>query len=99
MADQIVAAVGCWYLDREGQLFEVVAMDDTDASVGIQYLGGEVGEMDAETWCDMVAEVAEQPEDWAVGYDEVQRDDLGYSDADVRPEDWGGPLETIEPLD
>ena len=99
MIDQVVAAVGRWYLDRDGQLFEVVALDEADGTVEIQYSGGELGELDAETWHELVLDVAEQPEDWAVAFDEVQKDDLGYSDLSAQPEDWAGPLETIEPVD
>ncbi|MGH8327740.1 MAG: DUF6763 family protein [Steroidobacteraceae bacterium] len=41
--------VGHWYR-MEGGLFEVVAIDDDDATVEIQYFDGTVEEMDLEDW-------------------------------------------------
>lgn len=42
--------IGDWYRLNGGQLFEVVAVDDDDGTIEIQYFDGTVEEMDVEDW-------------------------------------------------
>ena len=42
--------IGEWYRLNGGQLFEVVAVDDDDGTIEIQYFDGAVEEMDVEDW-------------------------------------------------
>lgn len=60
--------IGDWYRLNGGELFEVVAVDDDDGTVDIQYFDGTVEEMDREDWDaqweDGALEAAEAPEDW-----------------------------------
>lgn len=89
--------VGYWYKDQEANhLFEVVAADDRDQYVEIQYFAGEIEEVDLETWYELDLKRIPAPEDWS-GPFEVAREDLGYSDETFHPEDWSGPLAEIEP--
>jgi len=92
--------VGDWYKNSDSQqLFEVVAFDEDEATIDIQYFEGEVEELDLEIWSEMTLETAEPPEDWSAAYDEIDKDDLGYSDKAIRPEDWSGPLTDLDRLD
>ena len=72
--------VGDWYRLSGGQLFEVVAVDDEDGTVEIQYFDGTVEEWDLEDWdaqCEERAlETADPPEDWSGSVD-VEPDDEG----------------------
>src|SRR6187399_395542 len=44
-------SIGDWYRQKEGgALFEVVALDDDDGTIEIQYFDGTVEEMDVEDW-------------------------------------------------
>src|SRR5262245_41232301 len=44
-------SIGDWYRQKEGgALFEVVAYDDDDGTIEIQYFDGTVEEMDIEDW-------------------------------------------------
>jgi len=65
--------VGSWYRLEGGELFEVVAIDDDDATVEIQYFDGTVEEMDLDEWnahCDERAlQAADPPEDWSGSVD------------------------------
>jgi|SRR5579862_3460655 hypothetical protein len=65
--------IGDWYRLNGGALFEVVALDDDDGTIEIQYFDGTVEEMDVEDWetqCDDGAlESAEAPEDWSGSVD------------------------------
>lgn len=85
MLPNLVPAVGHWYKNHQGLMFEVVAMDDEDNQVEIQYFGGDIDEVDLESWEGMVAEAVAQPEDWSGPYDEMEKDDLGYNDISGRP--------------
>ena len=42
--------IGDWYRLNDGALFEVVALDDDDGTIEIQYFDGTVEEMDIEDW-------------------------------------------------
>ncbi|MGB6449194.1 MAG: DUF6763 family protein [Steroidobacteraceae bacterium] len=65
-------SVGSWYR-MEGDLFEVVAIDDDDATIEIQYFDGTVEEMDLEDWethCEeRELETIDPPEDWSGSVD------------------------------
>jgi hypothetical protein len=73
--------IGDWYRQKEsGALFEVVAFDDDDGTIEIQYFDGTVEEMDVEDWDtqweDGALEGAGPPEDWSGSVD-VEPDDDG----------------------
>lgn len=73
-----------WYKDLEtGQSFRVVAIDDANESIEIQYLNGDIGELDSAAWLESPIAPIEPPEDWAAPFDDVEIDDLGYSDPDL----------------
>jgi len=65
--------IGDWYRLTGGQQFEVVAVDDDDGTIEIQYFDGTVEEMDVEDWQaqwdDGGLEAAEPPEDWSGSVD------------------------------
>ncbi|MGB6605800.1 MAG: DUF6763 family protein [Steroidobacteraceae bacterium] len=73
--------IGDWYCASGGQVFEVVALDDDDGTIEIQYFDGTVEEMDVEDWeaqwDDGVLEAAEAPEDWSGSVDAESTDDNG----------------------
>lgn len=87
--------IGAWYIDLQlNQHFEVVALDDNERTVEIQYVDGELSELDLETWRQMSVETAAAPEDWSASY-EVSREDNPFEEEkfDVLK---GDPLATIE---
>ncbi|TLY79751.1 MAG: hypothetical protein E6K49_03315 [Gammaproteobacteria bacterium] len=73
--------IGLWYRLSGGELFEVVAVDDDDGTIDIQYFDGTVEEMDIEDWDaqweDGVLETAEAPEDWSGSVDVEPVDEEG----------------------
>src|ERR1700722_14481029 len=70
--------IGGWYRLNGGDSFEIVAVDEDDGTVDIQYFDGTLEEMDLEDWeahwSDGVLEVAEAPEDWSGSVD-IERGD------------------------
>jgi hypothetical protein len=68
--------IGDWYRNITGEIYEVVAIDDDDGTVEIQYFDGSIEELDLDTWFETVAEPAEPPEDWSGPLD-IEREDYG----------------------
>jgi hypothetical protein len=97
-------AIGDWYRLSGGALFEVVALDDDDGTIEIQYFDGTVEEMDIEDWEtqweDGVLEAAEAPEDWSGSVDVEATDEGRSSGSDSLGEDRGdlraGALDGID---
>lgn len=91
------AEIGTWFFDNEHQtIFEVVASDESEATIEIQYFAGEIEEVELENWVQLDLRKIPAPEDWS-GPFEIAREDLGYSDETIHPEDWSGPLADLEP--
>ena len=84
--------IGNWYKVTGGETFEVVALDEDDGTIEIQYFDGTVEEMDVEDWEsqweDGALETAEPPEDWTGSVDvELEAEEGMRSDANSGPED------------
>ncbi|BCG62797.1 MAG: hypothetical protein methR_P0449 [Methyloprofundus sp.] len=80
--------IDSWYKDVENNLtFKVVAMEDSDDTIEVQYLNGEIGEYDRDSWYNSTFDFIEAPEDWSAPYGEISTDDLGYSDPDKHAPD------------
>jgi hypothetical protein len=73
-----------WYEETEsGRSFKVVAVDEDHDDIEIQYIDGDIGEFDFATWYETGFVPIDPPEDWSAPFDDVEPDDLGYSDPDV----------------
>ncbi len=91
--------VGDWYKNQEyNNIFEVVASDEREDYVEVQYFAGEIEEFDLETWYELDLKRIPAPEDSSGPY-EASQDEMGYSDETIHPEDWSGPLAELEPND
>ncbi|MGD8378288.1 MAG: hypothetical protein PVJ40_02065 [Gammaproteobacteria bacterium] len=93
--EPILAIVGEWYRDAHGQVFEVVAVDDDDQTVEIQYFDGTVEEVDQDSWGELGPVAAEPPEDWSGSLD-IERADYGVDLEDIHPDDWSNPLDYLD---
>lgn len=81
--------IGRWYKDFENNLtFKVVAIDSKDETIDVQYANGDLGEYDNDAWYASTFDYIEDPEDWSAPFDELELDDLGYTDTDrhARPD-------------
>ena len=89
MAQHMSPIIGNWYKTLDDEVFEVVAVDDDDGTIEIQYASGDVEELDLEDWNEMVAGPGEPAEDWSAGFDaEEYVEDYNDIDISVRAEDW-----------
>lgn len=88
VADPII---GSWYKDLEKSvIFKVIAIEERDDSIEVQYDDGDIGEYDKESWYASTFDYIEEPKDWSAPFDDLELDDLGYSDPDrhqPNPED------------
>ena len=71
--------IGDWYSLRGGELFEVVAVDDADGTIEVQYFDGTVEEMELADWRTQFSageiEEVDAPEDWSGSVDVEPEDD------------------------
>jgi Family of unknown function (DUF6763) len=53
-----------WYKTSEGNMFEVIAVDEQDDAIGIQYLDGSLDELDSDTWLGLDPKVIDPPREF-----------------------------------
>jgi len=88
MKNHPTPAIGKWFLDNaDGQLFEIVAIDEDDETIDIQYFDGAIEGIDVDLWEEMELTSAAAPEDWSGPYDDLEADDMADPDT---------PIETSE---
>lgn len=74
------AVIGDWYLSEENrEQFEVVALDDVSGTIDVQFLDGNIGEFDLETWGQMEITPCPPPEDAMAPY-EAEFDEIDDTD-------------------
>jgi hypothetical protein len=82
-------AKGQWYQNvEEDETFRVLSVDEDAELVEIEYLDGDIEEMDIDTWHEMDLEKIEEPEGWADKDDEEDEDEDEDLDEDEDDEDW-----------
>jgi hypothetical protein len=78
-------AIGKWYRIQGGESFEVVAFDEDDGTIELQYFDGTVEEMDLDDWNaekeNGALEEIEAPEDWTGSVDVDPEEDDARSAA------------------
>ncbi|MGB5474741.1 MAG: DUF6763 family protein [Gammaproteobacteria bacterium] len=87
--------IGDWYQAINGDKFEIVALDEDEATLEIQHYDGAVEEIDFESWDEMELTGIEPPEDWSGSYD-LERDDYGVDLELTSPTAHMNPFDEIE---
>ncbi len=99
MAAEFAPKIGDWYKNVHGDSFEIVAIDEDDETVEIQYFDGTLEELDLDAWRDMPMVAIEPPEDWSGSMD-IEREDYGV---DLERNDsgtlWANPLDSLDQED
>ena len=88
-------AIGRWYRRSNGQLLEVVAVDEDDATIELQFFDGTIDEVDVETWSMLLIERVAAPEDWSGSVDMDPEDYFGKDEGEI-PLGYHDPLELLE---
>ena len=88
MAREYEPAVGQWYENiDENESFRVLSVDEDAELVEVEYLDGDVEELDLETWHEFDLEKIEQPEGWSASDDEEEEEEE-EEDEDDLDETW-----------
>ena len=80
---------GQWYENlEEEESFRVLSMDEDSELLEIEYLDGDIEEIDLEAWHEMDLERIEEPEGWSESDDEDEADeDEDWDEEDDEDED------------
>ncbi|WP_096086474.1 DUF6763 family protein [Agaribacterium haliotis] len=96
--------IGTWFRDAEsGQRFEVVAIDEKQNTIEVQYTDGDIGEFDIESWGSMKLVETDAPEDAYGGMGGMENNSAlgdGYGDSGSDAflySGYGSPLDAMEP--
>jgi hypothetical protein len=88
---------GQWYENlEEDESFRVLSVDEDAELIEIEYLDGDIEEIDLETWQELDLEKIDQPEGWSPADDEDEEEDEDLDDTwdeddedeDEEDEDW-----------
>jgi hypothetical protein len=80
-------APGQWYENaEEEETFQVLSVDEDSELIEIQYLDGDIEEIDLETWAEMDLEKVEEPEGWSGS--EADEEEEEEEDDDEDDDDW-----------
>jgi len=88
--------IGSWYKDQDnGQCFEIVAIDDKQRTIEVQYYDGDISEFEIESWGSLNIYETEAPDAAYASVDGI----LAYGDEAPLDSTFmqSSPLETIEP--
>lgn len=88
-----------WYEDGEGRSFKIVAIDDHDNTIEIQYFDGDVAEVESDTWYLLDLQSIEEPENGSGPFDSLEEDDIDGTSRPARPEDLSEPLDEMDTED
>jgi hypothetical protein len=79
---------GQWYENlEEEESFRVLTMDEDSELVEIEYLDGDIEEIDLEAWHEMDLELTQEPEGWAESQEEEEDEDEDDDDWDEDEDD------------
>ena len=81
---------GQWYENVEDEeTFRVLSVDEDAEVVEIEYLDGEIEELDLEEWREFDLDLIDEPEGWSDEDDEEEDDDEEWDDEDEdEDDDW-----------
>ncbi|WP_185230558.1 DUF6763 family protein [Teredinibacter franksiae] len=94
---KIFPTVGNWYQDTSSmQVFEIVAVDEHNSTIEVQYADGDIDEFEIESWGQLHIVTAAAPEDANAGYGASYSDPWEDSPNHIN-NSYSNPLELIEP--
>ena len=80
--------VGQWYENLEDEdSFRVLSVDEDAELVEIEYLDGDIDEIDLETWQELDLELTDEPEGWS-DEDEDEEEEEDDEEDDDEDDDW-----------
>ena len=83
MAREYEPVVGQWYENvDENESFRVLSVDEDAELIEIEYLDGDIEEIDLETWRELDLDKTEEPEGWAASHEEGKEEEDEELDED-----------------
>lgn len=80
---------GQWYENLEDEeSFRVLTVDEDSELVEIEYLDGEIEEIDLETWHEMDLDQIDEPEGWAESEEDEDEEEEDEEDEEDEDDDW-----------
>ena len=92
---QFQPRIGDWYQSINGDRFEIVAHDEEESTLEVQYYDGAVEEIDLDSWEEMEIVAIEPPEDWSGSLD-LEREDYGVDLELTSPTNHLSPFDEID---
>ena len=87
--------IGHWYSRTNGNLLKIVAVDEEDATIEVQFFDGTIDEVDLDTWNSLLLERVGAPEDWSGSVDMDPEDYSGSDNGDI-PLGYHDPLSFLD---
>lgn len=88
-------SIGQWFRRPNGSLLEVVAVDEEDSTVEIQFFDGTIDEVELDAWAEQRLTEVAAPEDWSGSVDMDPEDYIGRRNSDI-PTGYHDPLAFLE---
>lgn len=86
--------IGHWFRRPDGTLLEVVAVDEADDTIEMQFFDGTIDEIDLEAWREQFCVEVSAPEDWSGSVD-MDPDDYKGTGKDDMPRGFHDPFEFL----
>ena len=89
MAREYEPVAGQWYENiDESESFRVLSVDEDSELIEIEYLDGDIEEIDLDTWQELDLDKIEQPEGWSADDDEEEDEEDEVEKDDKDEDDW-----------
>ena len=86
--------IGQWFRRPNGALLEVVAVDEGDSTIEVQFFDGTIDEVDIDAWREQLLVEVSAPEDWSGSVDMDPEDYKGTA-SDEMPRGFHDPFEFL----
>ena len=90
--------IGHWYRRTNGNLLKVVAVDEDDATIEVQFFDGTIDEVDVDTCNSLLLERVGAPEDWSGSVD-MDPEDFSGTESGEMPPGYHDPLSFLDKTD
>ena len=90
--------IGKWFRRPNGNMFEVVAVDEDDHTIEIQHFDATIEEVDLEAWSELFTVEISAPEDWSGSVDMDPEDYLGNESGEM-PVGFHDPMGFLDQVD
>jgi hypothetical protein len=89
VAREYEPVAGQWYENiDENESFRVLSVDEDSELIEIEYLDGDIEEIDLDTWREFDLDKIDQPEGWSAPEDEDEEEEKAEKEEEDEDDDW-----------